>query len=202
MLTPAAPVQSVNGKTGVVTLTAEDVGATDEKVKIEALGIAEFSGTTFEIPFTDASSTYTGKLKMRKGQLQVTGGSAATLAVGFGLGTVDALSFTGTAENANAAAKLSTARTITLSGGVISMPTAFDGSANIEIPISAIDPDMLSKAVPLAKGGTGATTATAALVNMGLTATAAELNYCTGVTSSIQTQLNTIKNQDIDGGVF
>lgn len=41
----------------------------------------------------------------------------------------------------------------------------------------------------VAKGGTGATTAAGALTNLGLTATAAELNYCDGVTSNIQTQL-------------
>lgn len=45
-------------------------------------------------------------------------------------------------------------------------------------------------AIPVANGGTGATTAAAALTNLGITATAAELNYTGGVTSSIQTQLN------------
>lgn len=44
--------------------------------------------------------------------------------------------------------------------------------------------------VPVSKGGTGATTAAGALTNLGLTATAAELNYTDGVTSNIQTQLN------------
>ncbi len=44
--------------------------------------------------------------------------------------------------------------------------------------------------ISVAKGGTGATTAAAALQNLGLTATAAELNYTDGVTSNIQTQLN------------
>ena len=44
--------------------------------------------------------------------------------------------------------------------------------------------------VPITKGGTGATTAAAALTNLGLTATAAELNYMDGVTSAVQTQLN------------
>ena len=56
----------------------------------------------------------------------------------------------------------------------------------------------------VAKGGTGATTPEGALTNLGITATAAELNtldgitatvaelnYCDGVTSNIQTQLNT-----------
>lgn len=44
--------------------------------------------------------------------------------------------------------------------------------------------------VPITKGGTGATTAAEALTNLGITATASELNYVDGVTSSIQTQLN------------
>lgn len=44
--------------------------------------------------------------------------------------------------------------------------------------------------VTIAQGGTGATTAVQALINLGLTATATELNYCDGVTSNIQTQLN------------
>lgn len=44
--------------------------------------------------------------------------------------------------------------------------------------------------VPIAKGGTGATTATDALTNLGLNATATELNYMKGVTSAVQTQLN------------
>ena len=57
--------------------------------------------------------------------------------------------------------------------------------------------------VPIAKGGTGATTAAGALTNLGITATAtelnkldgvtattAEINYVDGVTSNIQTQLN------------
>lgn len=57
--------------------------------------------------------------------------------------------------------------------------------------------------VPITKGGTGATTAAGALTNLGLTATAAELNkmdgvtatttelnYVDGVTSNIQTQLD------------
>lgn len=43
----------------------------------------------------------------------------------------------------------------------------------------------------IADGGTGASTAAGALTNFGLTATATELNYTAGVTSAIQTQLNT-----------
>ena len=59
--------------------------------------------------------------------------------------------------------------------------------------------------VPIAKGGTGATTAAGALVNLGISATATELNYVDGVTSNIQTQLDAklnnsdaITNDEID----
>ncbi len=46
--------------------------------------------------------------------------------------------------------------------------------------------------LPISNGGTGADTAAGALQNLGLTATAAELNYCDGVTSNIQTQINAL----------
>ena len=64
---------------------------------------------------------------------------------------------------------------------------------------------------PVVAGGTGATTAAGALANLGLTATAAELNildgatltttelnYVDGVTSAIQTQLNGKQASDAD----
>ena len=92
--------------------------------------------------------------------------------------------------NADTATKLKTARTIAISGGATGTATSFDGSGNITIPVTALDPTKLSSAVAINKGGTGATTAAQALINLGLTATAAELNYVDGVTSNIQTQLN------------
>jgi hypothetical protein len=70
------------------------------------------------------------------------------------------------------------------------------------ITSGTLSSDRLST-IPVAKGGTGATTAAAALTNLGLTATATELNkmdgvtattteinYLDGVTSNIQTQLD------------
>lgn len=42
----------------------------------------------------------------------------------------------------------------------------------------------------VAQGGTGSATAAGALVNLGISAAAAELNYVKGVTGSVQTQLN------------
>lgn len=48
----------------------------------------------------------------------------------------------------------------------------------------------LTGTVAVANGGTGSSTASGALTNLGLTATAVELNYTEGVTSAIQAQLN------------
>ena len=50
--------------------------------------------------------------------------------------------------------------------------------------------DIISGVLPIANGGTGATSASEVLSNLGLTATADELNYCDGVSSNIQTQLD------------
>ena len=55
---------------------------------------------------------------------------------------------------------------------------------------TASDLNDLQGTLAINKGGTGATTAAGALTKLGITATAAELNYVDGVTSAIQTQLN------------
>lgn len=203
ILTPAAPVQSVNGKTGVVTLTAEDVGATDEKVKITTITAEGSEGRAFAIPFTDNSSTYTGGLTMCNSVLRLTGGDGITaqLIIGNGQGTFKG-HLMGTADYASQAGYLSSGSKIGLSGAVTGTPVEFYGDEDITIPVTAVDPTKLSASVPITKGGTGASTAAAALVNLGISATAAEINYCQGVTSNIQSQLNAIKDQDIDGGVF
>lgn len=59
------------------------------------------------------------------------------------------------------ATKLQTARTIGISGGATGTATSFNGTSNITIPVTALDPDKLSKAVPVSKGGTGNTTGNA-----------------------------------------
>lgn len=101
---------------------------------------------------------------------------------------------TGTAASAT---KLTTARTIRTN---LASTTAasFNGTANVTPGITGT--------LAVAHGGTGATTAAAALTNLGITATAAELNkldgvtttaaefnYVHGVTSNIQTQINNVK---------
>lgn len=203
ILTPSASVQSVNGKTGVVTLNAQDIGAIDEKVKITAITSEDSEGKVFTIPFTDDSSTHTGELKMCGSVLQLTGGNGAMaqLTIGNGQGIFKGY-LVGNADYASQASCLIEGSKIGLSGAVTGTPTEFYGDEDITIPVTAVDPTKLSDSVPITKGGTGASTAAAALVNLGLSATAAEINYCQGVTSNIQSQLDAINNQDIDGGVF
>lgn len=66
------------------------------------------------------------------------------------------------------AATLKTARTISLFGAATGTATAFNGGANISIPITDLDPAALTGPVSMAKGGTGAATAATARTNLGL----------------------------------
>lgn len=59
------------------------------------------------------------------------------------------------------ATKLQTKRNIGITGAVIGTATGFDGTGNINIPTLSVNPDYLSKAVPINKGGTGNTTGNA-----------------------------------------
>ena len=69
------------------------------------------------------------------------------------------------ADKADKADKLSTARTISISGGATGS-ASFDGSSDLAIPVSNIDPSLLKNAVPISKGGTGGTTASSAVYNI------------------------------------
>lgn len=77
---------------------------------------------------------------------------------------------TSVSGNAGTSTKLQTARTIATSAGATGTATSFDGTENITIPVTALDPNYLSSSVPISKGGTGATTAVAALTNLGASA--------------------------------
>lgn len=122
-------------------------------------------------------------------------------------GTVTATKFIGAlqgvADSALKADKLTTGRTIQTNLGSTSTAT-FDGTVNITPGVTGT--------LPIKNGGTGATTATGILTNIGITATAAEinkldgltattteLNYIDGVTSAIQGQLDS-KQAVITGG--
>ena len=75
-----------------------------------------------------------------------------------------------------------------------------DLSSTSSVKLSAVNNNIgIKNTLSIANGGTGATTAAQALTNLGLTATATELNYVSGVTSSIQTQLNG-KQATVTGG--
>lgn len=52
--------------------------------------------------------------------------------------------------------------------------------------------DITSGTLAVARGGTGASTAADALINLGLTATSTELNYMKGATSNIQSQIDNL----------
>lgn len=113
--------------------------------------------------------------------------------------------------------KANTSHTHTISN-VTNLQTVLDGKAASShnhsasnITSGTLSSDRLPT-VPISKGGTGATTAAVALTNLGITATAtelnkldgitattAELNYVDGVTSNIQTQLNS-KQATVTGG--
>lgn len=71
----------------------------------------------------------------------------------------------GRVNAADEASKLSTPRTISLTGGVTGSGT-FDGSANVTIPVDSVSASNLSGAVPVNKGGTGGTSAAAGLYNL------------------------------------
>lgn len=66
------------------------------------------------------------------------------------------------------AAKLKTARSIALTGGATAAAVNFDGSANITLNVTELNPAQLSAAIPLNKGGTGASDVAQARANLGL----------------------------------
>lgn len=85
---------------------------------------------------------------------------------------LDATKLKGTAPvnttgNAATATKLAQGKTIALSGGATGTATSFDGSSNITIPVTAINPNNLSTAVPVSKGGTGVATLASGQVVVG-----------------------------------
>jgi hypothetical protein len=86
--------------------------------------------------------------------------------------------------NANPTEVGGTVTSIDVSGGTTGLTTSGG-------PVTTSGTITLAGTLAVANGGTGSTTAAGALTNFGLTATAAELNYTDGVTSNIQTQLDT-----------
>lgn len=61
----------------------------------------------------------------------------------------------------SAANKLTTPRKITIGGKASSDPVEFDGTKDIILSVTSIEPDSISGVLPITKGGTGNTTGTA-----------------------------------------
>lgn len=127
-----------------------------------------------------------------------TGASTATAArSNLGLGAVATADVVPVANGGTGATTASAARSALGLGAVATddtVPVARGGTgattvsaARTALGLGAVATDDV---VPVARGGTGATTASGALSNLGLTATATEINRLSGVTSSVQTQLD------------
>lgn len=108
-------------------------------------GNKTFSGVTAVTNATASTTTTTGALT-------VAGGVGVVGALNVGGGITGNL--TGSATSANT---LTTGRTIALSGGVTGTPTTFNGSANITIPVTAIDASFISGTASMDIGGNAGT---------------------------------------------
>lgn len=188
---------STNGTISVNT------NGTSTDVAVKGLGSAAYTASTAY----DAAGTATAKASTALGMAK-----EYTDQVADGLqANIDGKANTShTHTVANITDLTATATELNYMDGVTSnVQTQLDGKAAsghkhaaADITSGTLSSDRLPT-VPISKGGTGATTAAAALTNLGITATAAELNkldgitattaelnYVDGVTSNIQTQLN------------
>ena len=183
---PAPSSFTISGNTGSdsfstgQTLTVTGTGAvstavTDNTVTVSiadattaAKGAASFSTTNFSVTSGAVSIKAAGVPNTALVNSSVTvgttgialGGSSTTLA---GLTSVTSTGFTGALTgNASTATTLQTARTVAISGPVTGTATSFNGSADITIPVTALDVAHANVTGTLAvdHGGTGVTTST------------------------------------------
>jgi hypothetical protein len=144
-----------------VTISVADATTTTK-------GIASFSATNFSVT-SGAVSIKTGGVpnaalvnsSVTVGTTAISlGASSTTLA---GLTSVTSTSFVGALTgNATTATTLETGRTIAISGPITGTATSFNGSANITIPVTALDVGHanVTGTLAVARGGTGVTTST------------------------------------------
>jgi hypothetical protein len=175
--------------------------APDQVVALTQGGATTISGTYPNFTITSTDTTYTDG-----GGIGLTG-TTFSVAAGSGLTQdTDGLSHADTSSQASVDNSGATfvqdinldgfghvtgAASVTVTPSLIGAPqndgTGASGSWGISITGTALN---VTGTVAVANGGTGATDAAQALNNLGLTATATELNYTDGVTSAIQTQLD------------
>ncbi|MEG2859192.1 MAG: hypothetical protein RSA12_04765 [Clostridia bacterium] len=99
---------------------------------------------------------------------------------------------------ADKADTLATAKTIAIGGKATGAGVSFDGSGNITIQITALDPTGLSAAVAASKGGTGATDAAGARTNLGAVA---QTDYDTYVSDHAKAMLAIVVAVDAQNSV-
>ena len=162
---------TVTTNTAVQTLTNKTINLTSNTL----------IATSAQIAAAVTDETGTGALVFA-GSPALTGTPTAPTAVAATNTTQIATTAHVFAERANTA----TLTNKTLSSPAINTPTIVGGSVTGITDLAIAD------------GGTGASTAAGALTNLGLTATAAELNFNSGVTSAVQTQLNNKQPLDAD----
>lgn len=135
----------------------QNPSTSDEKVTSNELG----SGTSVEYPVLTQDSATTGSVNGQAGK-------SSNVTINPSTNTLTAPIFSGALTgNASTATVLQTGRTIGISGGATGTATSFNGSANIAIPVTALDPTYLSSAVPVSKGGTGSVSLTSGQVLVG-----------------------------------
>lgn len=184
-----------------LTGTVFSNAAPDQTVTLTQGGATTISGTypNFTITSTDTTYTAGGGIGLTTTEFSVAAGSGLTQ-------DADGLSHADTSSqasidntgatfvqdiNLDGFGHVTGAASVTVTPSLIGAPqndgTGATGTWSISITGNATN---VSGTVAVANGGTGATTAAQALNNLGLTATATEINYTDGVTSPIQTQLN------------
>lgn len=228
---PEAPVKSVNGKTGEVVLTPNDIGAqpagnyltavpvgyaTETYVnnKVSEIDVpAKTSELTNDSGFITASDipeipTKTSDLTNDSGFITSTSIPTKTSQLQNDSGFITAsdipeVDLTGYETKTDASSKLTEAKNYTdkkISGLINSAPTTLDTLGEIAAAMeeNADVVEALESAIGT-KANAGDLTShinnktnphNVTLSQLGVTATAAELNYVDGVTSNVQTQLN------------
>ena len=149
-------------------VTNDAVGISISDASTSVKGAASFNSASFDVSSGAVSIKSAGVSNTQLVNSNITvgttpialGASSTTLS---GLTSVTSTSFTGALSgNATTATALQTARTIAISGPVTGTATSFNGSANIIIPVTALDVGHVNVTgtLDVEHGGTGVTTST------------------------------------------
>jgi hypothetical protein len=149
-------------------VTNDAVGISISDASTSVKGAASFNSASFDVSSGAVSIKSAGVSNTQLVNSNITVGTtpiglgASSTALS-GLTSVTSTSFTGALSgNATTATALQTARTIAISGPVTGTATSFNGSANITIPVTALDVGHVNVTGTLGvdHGGTGVTTST------------------------------------------